>query len=236
MSTPNWVKLSSGKLSNLSAYYHVIELTSKDSVEFGSEFTDVIFWKLKAVIIKIVWGELFHSLFHHFFKTILNSSKSSFSSVRNTPLGPVVLPNDVFCVSFTREVVDEFNLSDIYKVILSNKAEFLVVLQEDAVIKALYTNLLFYQAIGREFCIIFDIMYSKTGTEAVAESVYRVAEKQEQDAPQGIDVLGMRTKVDWCFPDTVQCDRALESMADLYLNGDKSLNLKKHHIPMYKDV
>ena len=215
---------------------HVIELTSKDGVEFGYELTDVIFWKLKAVIIKIVWGELFHSLFHHFCKTILNSSKSSFSGVPNTPLGPVVLPNDVFCVSFTREVVDEFNLSDIYKVILSNKAEFLVVLQEDAVIKALYTNPLFYQAIGREFCIIFDIMYSKTGTEAVAESVYRVAEKQEQDAPQGIDVLGMRTKVDWCFPDTVQCDRALESMADLYLNGDKSLNLKKHHIPIYKDV
>ena len=33
---------------------HVIELTSKDGVEFGSEFMDVIFWKLKAVI-EIVW-------------------------------------------------------------------------------------------------------------------------------------------------------------------------------------
>ena len=75
--------------------------------------------------------------------------------------------------------------------LLSDTTEFLVILQEDAVIKALYKNPLFYQAVGREFCVIFEVMYSKTGTEAVAESVYRVAENQEQHGPQGIEVLAM---------------------------------------------
>ncbi len=126
--------------------------------------------------------------------------------------------------------------SDIYKVTVSDKTEFSVVLQEDAMIKALYTNPLFYDPIGREFCIIFDIMYSKTGTEAVAESVYRVAEKQEQDGRQSIAVLEMRTKIDWCFPEVVQCDLALEAMANLYVNGDKTLGLGKHRIPIYKDI
>ena len=42
------------------------------------------------------------------------------------------------------------------------------------VITALYCDSSFYSVIGPEFCLIFDIMYAKTGTEAVAESFYRV--------------------------------------------------------------
>ena len=79
------------------------------------------------------------------------------------------------------------------------------------------------------------MFYSKTGTEAVAESFYRVVEKQEMDGGQSVSVLANRAKVDWCYPPVVQCERALDEMAKLYLNGDESVGVKKHHVPVYKD-
>jgi hypothetical protein len=51
-------------------------------------------------------------------------------------------------------------------------------------IEALNTDSQFYSKVGQEFCIVFDIFYSKTGTEAVAESLYPVVEKQEMDGGQ----------------------------------------------------
>ena len=56
-----------------------------------------------------------------------------------------------------------------------------VFFDEEAQIEALYTDLSFYSAIGEEFCLVFDIFYAKSGTEAVAESCYRVVEKQEME-------------------------------------------------------
>ena len=91
-----------------------------------------------------------------------------------------------------------------------------------------------YFQIGQEFCIVFDIMYAKTATEAVAESFYRVVEAQEMDGGQSLDVLGNRTKVDWCCPSVLQCERSLTEMAKLYIDGDKSMGLQRHHIPVFK--
>ena len=64
-------------------------------------------------------------------------------------------------------------------------------------------------------------MYSKAGTEAIAESIYRVMETQEMDGGQSHDVLSLRTKVDWSLPSVLQSEAALDSMIDLYLKGDK---------------
>ena len=41
----------------------------------------------------------------------------------------------------------------------------IVVLQEE-VVTAIYTNTQFYQSIGQEFCIVFDVLFAKAGTEA----------------------------------------------------------------------
>ena len=63
------------------------------------------------------------------------------------------------------------------------------VLQEDALINILYTDSSFYTLVGSKFCLLFDIMYAKTGTETVAESFYRVVEKQEMEGGQSAEVL-----------------------------------------------
>ncbi len=108
-------------------------------------------------------------------------------------------------------------------------------LHEQELITALYTDTDFYTSIGQEFCIIFDVMYAKMGTEAVVESFYGVVRSQEMDGGQSIKVLGDRAKVDWCFPPVLDCERALDEMARLYINGDSELGVKRHHVPVYKD-
>jgi hypothetical protein len=64
-----------------------------------------------------------------------------------------------------------------------------VVLQDEEVITAIYRNTQFYQSIGHEFCIVFDVMYAKMGTEAPAESHYRVVDNQEMDGGQDPSTL-----------------------------------------------
>ena len=86
-----------------------------------------------------------------------------------------------------------------------------------------------------EFCIIFDIFYAKAGMEAIVESFYKLMATQEKDGGQSQNVLTKRTKVDWCLPSLIQCKKTLSAMADLYINRDKSLGLKRHFVPIYKD-
>ncbi len=71
---------------------------------------------------------------------------------------------------------ESFDLEDKFDIKLSEDSVFKCVLQEDKIIEALYQGPLFYGEVGREFCIIFDIFYSKAGTEVIAESFYRVME------------------------------------------------------------
>lgn len=111
---------------------------------------------------------------------------------------------------------------------MSDRSSFTAVLQDENIIQMLYCDPTFFEAVGREFCIIFDILYAKAGTEAIAESFYRVMETQEKDGGQSQNVLIMRTNVDWCLAPLIQCENSLSAMADLYIKGDESLGLKRH--------
>ena len=72
---------------------------------------------------------------------------------------------------------------------LSNGEKMQVLFDEEEFIQSLYTDSSFYTAVGQEFCLLFDIFYAKSGTEAVATSFYRVVEKQEMDGGQSNSVL-----------------------------------------------
>ena len=96
-----------------------------------------------------------------------------------------------------------FSLTEIFQLKLSDGSAFRVVLQEQFLIEALYTDSQFYSKVGQQFCIVFDIVYSKTGTEAAAESLYHVVEKQEMNGGQSISVLGNGANIDWCFPNLI---------------------------------
>ncbi len=110
----------------------------------------------------------------------------------------VCLKKGVAVTSLQRVQDHKFDLSARYHVVLSDKSAYEVVLQENAIIAALYTNRTFYESVGQEFCIVFDILFAKTGTEAPAESHYRVVENQEKDGGQLLSTLSMRSRVDSC--------------------------------------
>ena len=54
------------------------------------------------------------------------------------------------------------------------------------------------------------------------------------DGGQSLEVLSNRARVDWCLPPILQCGRSLTEMAELYIDGDKTLGLQRHHVPVFK--
>jgi len=129
-----------------------------------------------------------------------------------------------------------FTLHDVFQVELENGDLFVVAFDEKKFLNLLYTDSCLYSIIGREFCLIFDIVYAKTGTEAVAESFYRVMEAQEKDGGQSFEVLRNRSIVDWSLPHTIQCEEALSEMASMYINGSKNYDIKKHYVPICRQT
>ena len=52
-----------------------------------------------------------------------------------------------------------FSLTEIFQLKLSDGSAFRVVLQEQFLIEALYTDSQFYSKVGQQFYIVFDIVY-----------------------------------------------------------------------------
>ena len=170
------------------------------NMEFSSELSSVVYWQLKSALMNVVWGTLFFSHFPKFFRQIVEVVEKPGAALRrHVVMGNVEIPAGVtttHVVEFTKSVPPVFSLTEVFQVKLSCGTTLDVVLQEDAVIHALYTDSSFYSLVGQEFCLLFDIMYAKTGTEALAESFYRVVEKQEMEGKQSLDVLALRSKID----------------------------------------
>lgn len=199
------------------------------NLELGSELSSAVFWRFKKALIEVVWGDMFLSHFWHFFKRIVDKANGDFSSE------VLVIPEGVTIISFMQSSSPKFSLSEVFKVEFSNSEKMKILFDEQAFIESLYTDSSFYSVVGQEFCLIFDIFYAKSGTEAVAESFYQVVEKQEMEGGQTMGVLMNRAKIDWRLPSVIQCESALTEIAKLHINGDKELGLARHFIPLYRD-
>lgn len=153
------------------------------NLEICSELSSTVFWRLNKVLIAVVWGDMFHTHFCNFFKQITVKDNGDFS------LKDLVVPEGVFVIKFLEGTRRQFTLSEVFEVELSNGEKIEVLFDEEIVIKSLYTDASFYSAVGQEFCLIFAIFYAKSGTEAVAESFYRVVDKQEMEGGQSTGCL-----------------------------------------------
>lgn len=85
----------------------------------------------------------------------------------------------------------DFNLLEKFDVVLGSGKATAVVSQKEKFVKALYEDLQIYNVTGHDFCAIFDVIYSKTGTEAIAEAFYHVMEIQETEARQSHETLAV---------------------------------------------
>ena len=106
---------------------------------------------------------------------------------------------------------------------------------EKATFSSLYTNEDIYNSLGKEMCITIDIAMAMSGSEAVAESYYSVMGTQTMTGGQDNDTLVLRTNIDWCFPNSINCNETIKEVANFYLNGCEKYKIKKHQIPVFID-
>ena len=130
---------------------HVERLNKSDDLQLDESFFDLIFWKMKSFFLEFIWGKAFKHFFPKCFKRISEGK-----------LAPIVISSAQVITSFTSDK-NEFDLLDKFLVTLSDASSFTVVLQEEDIIEMLYCDPAFYEAVRKEFCIIFDIFYIKTG-------------------------------------------------------------------------
>ena len=168
-----------------------------ENLELGSELSSAVFWRFKKALIEVVWGDLFSSYFSRFFK-IVEKANGNFSSE------VLAITDGVKITSFVKSSSPQFSLSEVFKAEFTNSEKMKILFDEQILIESLYTDSSFYSVVGQEFCLVFDIFYAKSVTEAVAESFYRVVEKQETEGGQSLGVLMNRAKIDWCLPSVIQ--------------------------------
>lgn len=116
-----------------------------------------------------------------------------------------------------------------------NNGELETTLDQKNYIKSIYTNEMFYEKIGREFCVALDVALAMSGFEAVVESYYSVIKTQKKVGGQLNDTLEYRTNVDWVYPHPIQCRETLKHIARMYLDGDASYGLGRHRVPVLMD-
>ena len=104
-----------------------------------------------------------------------------------------------------------------------NGKTFDVRLNEQNVYKSFYVNEEIYSIAKPPSCAIIDIVLSKGGPEAIAESYYSAMRAQQQSGWQSNETLARRTKLSWCLPSLKKCNSIIDESVQLYLQGDGEL-------------
>ena len=147
---------------------------------------------------EVVYGNLFH-LFKKIFKpkVPLGHKWSEHNHVKSfIVVKDHLFPSFCFCLADEQEIVAEFC--------------------EEAFIFCLYEDKEVQDKVGQEFLVIFDIFYAKAGTEAIAESFFRVVDTHIQSGPVNVDNLTLRAKIDWSMPNHLQAKSALKGAMDIF--------------------
>ncbi len=193
---------------------HIKKVIRDEKVELGSAFSQQVL-EIEKHYYTCDMGQHLENLFPIFFKKVMKLQ------LGDLKLCDITLAKGVSVTSFRKYNDKSFDLVGKYDVKLSDESSMKVVLQDEEVITAIYRNTQFYQSIGQEFCIVFDVMYAKVGTEAPAESHYRVMDNQEMDGGQDLSTLSMRVRIDSYFPTTIQCQRPKHIILE-WRQGSKS--------------
>ena len=143
---------------------HVSQMpdVNDNNLELGSELSSAVFWRFKKALIEVVSGDLFSSHFSRLFKKIVEKANGNFSSE------VLVIPDGVKITSLVKSSSPQFSSSEVFKAEFTNSEKVKILFDEQIFIESLYTNLSFYSVVVQEFCLVFDIFYAKSGTEAVA--------------------------------------------------------------------
>lgn len=126
-------------------------------------------------------------------------------------------------------------LEQTFEVKLSTSEEKLhVKLLEDRLWEALYKDPSLYSLVGREGCLALDFAFNIGGSEAIAETFFRVMEAQRKDN-QSPETMDMRTLISFCMPHPIQCPEAISKIAAIFREGDLRNKVKRHRTNIFYD-
>ena len=127
-------------------------------------------------------------------------------------------PQDCKLVLF--EAISSNCLDALFHMKFDNGKTFDVRLNEQNVYKSFYANEEIYSIAKPPSCAIIDIVLSKGGPEAIAESYYSAMRAQQQSGGQSNETLARRTKLSRCLPSLKKCNAIIDESVKLYLQGD----------------
>ena len=137
----------------------------------------------------------------------------------------------------TIKIVEKPNKLDCYYELQfeNYSAGFICRLNSNAAYATFYNTKDLYSFLGREFCIVLDVVLAMSGCESIVESYYSVQKLHSKPGGMENETLASRTNVDWAFPLVAKCPKVIEEVASLYINGDKDFNLIAHKQPIFVD-
>jgi len=139
--------------------------------------------------------------------------------------------NKNICEIKVRSVVDS-GLNREIIVIMTTGEEFKGQFNLDTFIKLIYCDAKIFNSVGNLFTAIFDLYFSKAGTEIVCETFFKYVENHLMEGSQNNNTLFLRSKIDFCSPNVTQCEEMFLEAANLFISGSKKYNLSKHLHPV----
>ncbi len=125
-------------------------------------------------------------------------------------------------------VTERFVLPNIY-VLEFSKMTLWAVLNEEELLRQIYTNPEIYNVLGVEMCICIDIAMAKGGgAKAIVESFYSSMKAQTKQGGQNTETLTLRTKLEWSIPSMIQANKIVRVMAKIYIEGERCKNYQPH--------
>lgn len=168
---------------------HIKRLSKEEGYEeslFQPALAHTVFYKFKTALKQYLWRE---------------DPVEHLVSWFNLP------PNEIYaCLEkfeIAKDTTTDFSFKTAFCLNTKNSTKPIIAsLDEDAVLKSVFTDETLYNAIGLEACACLDIALAKGGTEAIVESYYSVMKSQTMSGGQHNDTLGLRydnyTRVFFC--------------------------------------
>ena len=197
---------------NLSRIPHVQTLAESNAdLNLFPHDSDIVFRRLKSVIRDMLFKNKYRLLEQLF----VDEDGKSLTELENSNIVSLI-------------PLIEFSLYQKFKLTLSSGLSVVATLNESYFINQLYMNDTLYQDVGKEGCILYDIVLGSSGCEAVVEGFYSLVKAHKKNGGQSNCNLTKRAVVDWTMPHPIQCPNTIKRIANIYQEGNVDYGVKKH--------
>jgi len=146
---------------------------------------------------------------------------------------PMNILGDFQIIHFAKFNSNKFTIDQLYTIKINNsETTYIIKCDTKLLLYHIYTNPLLYRKISVEGCIIIDVAFSMSGSEAIVESYYSVMKTHRKDGGQHNDTLDMRTLVDWSLPAPINCPKTVTKIGAVYRCGSAKGRVGRHRTPV----